>query len=169
MHALETDVAAALVVSIAMWKDATPDVVFPSFAELARIELGRIMSCQTALRRNHVRLSPELSMALHQPPWDALPPKELLKRYALEVPESVRDDLGRDLVEHGHESAFMLPPKRRTYSRDDFQRAARAATAVLGLPPRCSTQVCERAMTRYDDMYKHLMMPRTSTAPEPRR
>lgn len=147
---------AALAVSIALWKDATPLVRFPSTEELVKIELGRVLSCARVLKRHGFRPSPGLESCMKAEPWHVDVPA-LVSMYENELRSQDKDldVIGKDLALHAHEDSYMLSPKLRSMSEADVETLVRKITRVLDTKEsRVSLSV---ALETYESIHKRLV------------
>lgn len=122
-------VAAAVAVSIATWRDATPRVHFPSTKELVGIELGRVLSSPRILRAHRIVLPPRVMAMCAAPPWE-VDTSSLLKAYLAAVDD--REALGEDIAARGHEHECMLPPKQKTYDDSSLRTLVTAVCRSMG-------------------------------------
>ena len=141
VNPIKEDVAAALAISVAIWKDATPTVKFPSMTELARIELGRLLGVVVKNPSYRAYVSSGTQALLAKEPWDALKPNVLLDFFVNNIQSSdayLHHRIGREILLEGHKDAAFdmvcrrgLPP---TASTHDFEKLTKETSKVLGVP-----------------------------------
>lgn len=151
-------VAAALLVSVAIWEDATPTAAFPSMNELAQVELGRILG--KALKNAEVRshIPAHLAQRLNATPWEIGCPKDLLSAFASALPAHQQEVAGNDILCMGHvDAAFDMVRRRGTAKQDhEFDMMARNAVRVLGIPKEEARGVATLAEECYAAIYQQL-------------
>jgi len=156
----KTRVAAALLLAILVWRDAFPQTKFPSMEELAKIELGRILSNQRALRDAGVQLPTLLSMRMTLPPWEIGEPDQLLDDVIAATPPESLDALGKAYLFYGHGESMlaMARSKQQHGTPDEIKKMARQVLRVLNLEKNTAleTMVAER----YRMLYSQLVTPR---------
>lgn len=132
MNAIKEDVAAALAVSVAMWKDLERTTVL---TELARIEVGRLLAVVVKNPEYRAYVSPGtqallLDMAEH--PFDALKPAVLLDFFVNTIQSSdasLHRRIGREILSEGHIDVVCLSESRT----HDFETLTKETAKVLGV------------------------------------
>lgn len=159
---LKEDVAAAMAISLAMWRDATPTVKFPSMTEMAKIELGRLLGIPLKNPEFRSSISPHWQHELLKPPWQVREPVDLLDAFV----KDIRGDaythylIGKEIMAQAHagDPAYAmicrrgLPP---TYKIHDFERMTKEIAKVFKIEWKVSIR--EAASQKYFSLYQNLV------------
>lgn len=159
---VKEDVAAAMAISLAMWRDATPTVKFPSMTEMAKIELGRLLSIPLKHPELRRAISPHMQCEFMKPPWHAPDPADLLDAFV----KDIRGDaythylIGKEIMAQAHagDPAYAmicrrgLPP---TYRIHDFEKMTKDIARVFKIPWKVSIR--EAASQKYFSLYQNLV------------
>ena len=152
-------VAAALVVSICLWQDATPNVTFPDALELVKIELGRVLTTKHAWAKCHATISPAVTYLSMLPPWD-VDVDAFLRLVESDIAQHRinADVLGKEILDRGHEDKLMLPRKAKTIDDAHIRQLSFSVGCAVGLPNTMSQKVFTLASTKYNDVHKAIRM-----------
>jgi hypothetical protein len=157
---IKEDVASALAISVAIWKDATPTVTFPNMTELAKIELGRLLGVTLKNPSFRSLVSPGTRALLTKEPWDVPEPADLLETFVKDVrcDAYMHHLIGREILAEGHKDAAFemvcrrgLPP---TAHMHDFESLTKQTAKTLGVTWKMS--ICTTASDLYGALYARL-------------
>lgn len=144
---------AALTVSALVWQDATPSVKLGDATELAKIEIGRILTQPVALKETGIRLDPAFRARLSLPPWEIGCPRALLEDFAATY--GVERD-GRRFLEFAHygDATFSMSVNKPRRATPESTRAhAESFARVFDLPAEAVDEITALAWGTYHHIY----------------
>lgn len=164
MNEFRADVATALAVSVLLWRDAMPaSQSLPGMDEMARIELGRILTHRNVLHDVpglRAIIGPALLGRLHAEPWNIEDPVALLEEYMHRAHDHL-PAVGRELMRSGHQDvAYDMVRRRGSTSKissdDRVLVTAQDAARVLQVPTDLHSAVGAQTRALYRSVHFQL-------------
>jgi hypothetical protein len=163
----KTNVAAALVKSILLWRDALPETRFPSTRELVQVELGRILGHREIARLvpgMRAVIGPTLAAKLMDEPWDVDPPA-MLEAYIHSIGRDapLLERAGNAILDVSHldgtcgtHGMLMRSGKPATATHADHTKYAAEVARVLGLASSKRDEILSKSIDAYNAVHMQL-------------